>query len=74
MLDCVPLDLLVFIFASFVVVAGVGGSTFGSIASAIWLHAVTPAQSAALIVSHYRAGPRAYLGLTLLPSVIMSRN
>ena len=53
MVDSVPLDLFVFLFASFVgaVVAGVAGFAFGLIASAIWLHAITPAQSAALIAA-----------------------
>ena len=53
MVDSVPLDLLVFLVASFVgaVVAGVAGFAFGLIASAIWLHAITPAQSAALIAA-----------------------
>ena len=53
MIDGVPLDLLVFLFASFAgaVVAGVAGFAFGLITSAIWLHAITPAQSAALIAA-----------------------
>lgn len=47
----VPIELLVFIVAAFIgaLVAGVAGFAFGLIASAIWLHAIAPAQSAALI-------------------------
>jgi len=46
-------DLLVFMVATFVaaLVTGVAGFAFGLIASAIWLHAITPAQSAALIAA-----------------------
>jgi uncharacterized protein len=49
----VPIELLVFILASFIgaLVAGVAGFAFGLIASAIWLHAIAPAQSAALIAA-----------------------
>ena len=49
----VPFDLLIFFGASFVgaLVAGVAGFAFGLIASAIWLHAITPAQSAPLIAA-----------------------
>jgi len=48
-----PLDLFVFVFAAFTgaLVAGVAGFAFGLIASAIWLHAITPGQSAALIAA-----------------------
>jgi uncharacterized membrane protein YfcA len=48
-----PVDLLLFIVATFVgaLVTGVAGFAFGLIASAIWLHAITPAQSAALIAA-----------------------
>jgi len=51
MIDAVPLHLVVFILATFLgaLIAGVAGFAFGLIASAIWLHIVTPAQSAALI-------------------------
>jgi uncharacterized protein len=51
MIDAVPLHLVVFVFATFVgaLIAGVAGFAFGLIASAIWLHVITPAQSAALI-------------------------
>jgi len=51
MTDAVPLHLVVFVFATFLgaLIAGVAGFAFGLIASAIWLHVITPAQSAALI-------------------------
>jgi uncharacterized protein len=51
MADAVPLHLLVFVFATFVaaLIAGVAGFAFGLIASAIWLHVITPAESSALI-------------------------
>lgn len=51
MTDAVPLHLGVFVFATFLggLIAGVAGFAFGLIASAIWLHVITPAQSAALI-------------------------
>src|SRR3990170_1038656 len=53
MLGAAPLDLLVFVLAAFLgaLVAGVAGFAFGLIASAIWLHAITPVQSAALIAA-----------------------
>ena len=53
MLSAFPIDLLLFIAATFVgsLVAGVAGFAFGLIASAIWLHVITPAQSAALIAA-----------------------
>jgi uncharacterized membrane protein YfcA len=53
MSSAVPLELIVFVSACFMgaLVAGVAGFAFGLIASAIWLHAITPAQSAALIAA-----------------------
>jgi uncharacterized protein len=44
---------VLFILATFVgaLVTGIAGFAFGLIASAIWLHAITPAQSAALIAA-----------------------
>jgi len=46
------LDLGLFLVATFVaaVVTGLAGFAFGLVASAIWLHAITPVQSATLIV------------------------
>jgi len=48
--ETVPLHLIVFLLATFLgaLVAGVAGFVFGLIASAIWLYAITPAQTAAL--------------------------
>ena len=53
MLGAVPLDLIVFVVACFAgaLIAGVAGFAFGLIASAIWLHAIAPAQSAPLIAA-----------------------
>ena len=53
MLHSVPVDLIAFFAATFVgaLVAGVAGFAFGLIASAIWLHVITPAQSATLIAA-----------------------
>jgi hypothetical protein len=47
-----PLDLALFVAATFLgaFVAGVAGFAFGLVAAAIWLHVLTPVQSAALIV------------------------
>jgi uncharacterized protein len=46
--------LVIFFFATFLgaVVAGLAGFAFGLIASAIWLHVITPAQSAVLIAAY----------------------
>jgi len=46
-------DLVLFFFATLLgaVVAGVAGFAFGLIASAIWLHIISPAQSAPLIAA-----------------------
>ena len=53
MSSAVPLELIVFLSACFTgaLVAGVAGFAFGLIASAIWLHVIAPAQSAALIAA-----------------------
>lgn len=47
-----PLDLALFVAATFLgaFVAGVAGFAFGLVAAAIWLHVLTPLQSATLIV------------------------
>jgi uncharacterized membrane protein YfcA len=49
--SAVPIELLVFTLAAFIsaLVAGVAGFAFGLIASAIWLHAIAPDESVALI-------------------------
>jgi hypothetical protein len=51
MSDLATLDLVVFLLATFIgaAVAGIAGFAFGLVASAIWLHVITLAQSAALI-------------------------
>jgi uncharacterized membrane protein YfcA len=45
------MDTLIFVIAAFIgaLIAGVAGFAFGLIASAVWLHVITPAQSAVLI-------------------------
>jgi uncharacterized protein len=50
-LGSVPLQLVIFALATFFgsLIAGLAGFAFGLIASAIWLHVITPAESAALI-------------------------
>jgi uncharacterized membrane protein YfcA len=54
MATMIPFDLVVYSLATFLaaLVTGVAGFAFGLIASAIWLHVVTPAQSAALIAAY----------------------
>jgi uncharacterized membrane protein YfcA len=49
----VPFDLAIFFLAAFVgaLITGVAGFAFGLIASAIWLHVITPGQSAPLIAA-----------------------
>jgi uncharacterized membrane protein YfcA len=53
MSSAAPAELIVFVSACFTgaLVAGVAGFAFGLIASAIWLHAIAPAQSPALIAA-----------------------
>jgi len=53
MTSAIPMDLALFFVATFLgaVVAGVAGFAFGLIASAIWLHIISPAQSAPLIAA-----------------------
>ena len=53
MSSAAPLEIIIFVGACFTgaLVAGVAGFAFGLIASAIWLHAIAPAQSAALIAA-----------------------
>ena len=48
-----PAELIVYLIAAFIgaLVAGLAGFAFGLIASAIWLHVITPAQSAPLIAA-----------------------
>ena len=53
MTSAIPMDLALFFVATLLgaLVNGIAGFAFGLIASAIWLHAITPAQSAALIAA-----------------------
>jgi uncharacterized protein len=53
MTSAIPMDLALFFAATLLgaVVAGVAGFAFGLIASAIWLHIISPAQSAPLIAA-----------------------
>jgi uncharacterized membrane protein YfcA len=53
MTDFLPPHLIPFVIATFAgaLVAGIGGFAFGLVASAIWLHFITPAQSAPLIAA-----------------------
>jgi uncharacterized membrane protein YfcA len=53
MTQAVPIDMIVFFVGAFLgaVVSGVSGFAFGLIASAIWLHVITPAQSAVAIAA-----------------------
>ena len=51
--NLVPFELAIFFIATFVgaLVSGIAGFAFGLVASAIWLHVITPAQSAVLIAA-----------------------
>ena len=53
MSSAIPMDLALFFVATLLgaIVAGVAGFAFGLIASAIWLHIISPAQSAPLIAA-----------------------
>jgi uncharacterized protein len=53
MTQAVPLDVALFFFACLLgaVVTGIAGFAFGLVASAIWLHIISPAQSAPLIAA-----------------------
>jgi len=59
MTQAVPIDMIVFIVGAFLgaLVSGVSGFAFGPIASAIWLHVITPAQSAVLIAAYAMGDP-----------------
>jgi uncharacterized membrane protein YfcA len=49
-----PFDIIVFLIGTFVAafVTGVAGFAFGMVAAAIWLHALVPVQTTALIVAY----------------------
>ena len=48
-----PLDLAIFLTATFVgaLVAGLSGFAFGLVAASIWLYILTPLQTATLIIA-----------------------
>jgi uncharacterized membrane protein YfcA len=52
-MDAVTLDLAVFLLATFAaaLVAGLAGFAFGLVAAAVWLHVLTPLQTASLIIA-----------------------
>jgi uncharacterized protein len=52
-MDGFPLDLWIFLAATFLgaVVAGLSGFAFGLVATSVWLHVLTPLQTATLIVA-----------------------
>jgi uncharacterized membrane protein YfcA len=53
-MDGTALDLIVFVVATFAaaIVAGVAGFAFGLVAAAVWLHVLTPLQTATLIIGY----------------------
>jgi len=53
MLSAIPIDLALSFLATLLgaVVAGIAGFAFGLIAAAIWLHIISPAQSAPVIAA-----------------------
>ncbi|MGH6663200.1 MAG: sulfite exporter TauE/SafE family protein [Rhodospirillales bacterium] len=54
MMDGTALDLIVFLGATFAasLVAGLAGFAFGLVAAAVWLHVLTPIQTASLIIGY----------------------
>jgi uncharacterized protein len=52
-MDVVTLDLALFLLATFAaaLVAGLAGFAFGLVAAAVWLHILTPLQTASLIIA-----------------------
>ena len=52
-MDALPLDLWVFLIATFLgaLVAGLSGFAFGLVAASVWLYILTPLQTATLIVA-----------------------
>jgi uncharacterized protein len=52
-MDGFPLDLLIFLLATFfgALVAGLSGFAFGLVAASIWLYILTPLQTASLIIA-----------------------
>jgi uncharacterized protein len=54
MVFALPTDLAIFLLGTFAAafVAGLAGFAFGMVAAAVWLHALPPAQAAALVVAY----------------------
>ena len=52
-MDATALDLVLFVFSTFLaaLVAGLAGFAFGLVAAAVWLHVLTPVQTASLIIA-----------------------
>ena len=52
-MDIASADVAIFLFATFVaaLVAGLAGFAFGLVAAAVWLHILTPLQTASLIIA-----------------------
>ena len=52
-MDIASVDVAIFLFATFVaaLVAGLAGFAFGLVAAAVWLHILTPLQTASLIIA-----------------------
>ena len=52
-MDAATVDLLIFLLATFAaaLVAGLAGFAFGLVAAAVWLHILTPLQTASLIIA-----------------------
>jgi uncharacterized protein len=52
-MDAITPDVLIFLFATFAaaLVAGLAGFAFGLVAAAVWLHILTPLQTASLIIA-----------------------
>jgi uncharacterized protein len=52
-MDASGLELVLFVFSAFLaaLVAGLAGFAFGLVAAAVWLHVLTPMQTASLIVA-----------------------
>jgi hypothetical protein len=55
-MDIASADVAIFLFATFVaaLVAGLAGFAFGLVAAAVWLHILTPLQTASLIIAFGR--------------------
>src|SRR4029450_6122461 len=52
-MDIASADVAIFLFATFVaaLAAGLAGFAFGLVAAAVWLHILTPLQTASLIIA-----------------------